>query len=45
MLFLTGLLRAEVAKRQLPARLQKAQGCGEQEGNSDACLGVLACGP
>ena len=39
------LLRVKDAKRWLPARLQKAQGYGEEQGNSDTCLDVLACGP
>lgn len=41
-MFFTVLLGANDAKRQLPARLQKAQGDGEKQGNSDACLDVLA---
>lgn len=45
MLFFTMLFRLKDAKGRLPARLQKAQEYGEQQGNSDTCLDFLACGP
>lgn len=45
MFFFSVLLRVKDAKRRLPAKLQKAQGYGGKQGNSDTCLDVRARGP